>query len=280
MSSKGYLILAQNSEGINYVRQAYALALSIKNTQPNINSVSIVTNDTIPEEYKLVFDNVIGIPWSDSAKLSAWKVENRWKLIHASPYDETIVLDSDMLFFKNIEDKWPYLNNYDVFFASEVVDYKGRSIVDTVNRKTFIDNQLPNVYFALHYFKKTPKSYEFYKVLEFVVKNWKQVYEKITPNSRQTWLSMDVSAAVALKILDAEQEVTNKNLHFTFTHMKPNLQGWRPAPASWINSADYFFNDSKNLFINQFKQHEIFHYTEDKFLTDEIVTMLGGINVK
>ena len=38
--SKGYLIFAQNNETVDYVRQAYALALSIKFTQPNINSVS------------------------------------------------------------------------------------------------------------------------------------------------------------------------------------------------------------------------------------------------
>ena len=42
--SKGFLVLAQNSD-VDYVRQAYALALSIKATQPTINNISIITNE-------------------------------------------------------------------------------------------------------------------------------------------------------------------------------------------------------------------------------------------
>ena len=44
--SKGFLVLAQNSD-VDYVRQAYALALSIKATQPNINNISIVISGGI-----------------------------------------------------------------------------------------------------------------------------------------------------------------------------------------------------------------------------------------
>ena len=45
---KGYFIFAQGKE---YIRMAYALALSIKNTQ-EINSVCVAVdqNDTVPEE--------------------------------------------------------------------------------------------------------------------------------------------------------------------------------------------------------------------------------------
>ena len=39
--TQGFLVIAQNSD-VNYVRQAYALALSIKATQPTINNISIV----------------------------------------------------------------------------------------------------------------------------------------------------------------------------------------------------------------------------------------------
>jgi hypothetical protein len=274
MSTKGFIILAQNSEGIDYVRQAYALALSIKITQPEYNSVSLVTDAVVPTEYLKAFDHVIDIPYSDSAKLSAWKVENRWKFIHASPYDETIVLDSDMLFFKDITNLWTHLAHHDVYFANKILDHRNNIVTDLVNRKTFAENNLPNVYFAFHYFKKTARAFEFYKTLEFVVKNWIDIYSTLTPNSQQKWLSMDVSAAIATKILDMEAEVTNNHLPTAFVHMKPNLQGWSPVPAEWINSADYYFDNTGALYINQFKQNENFHYTEDKFLTDAVIKML------
>jgi hypothetical protein len=271
MSSKGFLIFAQGSE---YVRQAYALALSIKLSQSIHNSVSIITNDVVPDKYKLVFDNIIEIPWNDESTDSEWKVENRWKLIHASPYDETIVLDSDMIFFKDISGTWDRLKEYDLFFANNVIDYKGRKINDVANRKTFIENNLPSVYFALHYFKKTPTAFNFYKMLEFVVHNWQACYGKFTPLSYQNWVSMDVSAAISVLLLDLESRVTNDNIDFTFVHMKPNAQGWSPAPSSWVDTSNYYVTDDLELYINQFKQTGIFHYTEDKFLTEQVIKFL------
>ena len=169
--TKGYVVLAQNSD-INYIRQAYALALSIKKFQPTINNISLVTNDVVPDEYKLVFDKIILIPFGDHAVDSQWKVENRWKLYHATPYDETIVLDADMLFLENMESLWTYANGRDLFFTSKVIDYKNRTVVDTTYRKTFIENELPNLYSGLYYFKKSDKSLEFFKVLEFITYNW------------------------------------------------------------------------------------------------------------
>ena len=92
--SKGFVLIAQNSE-YDYVQQACALAMSIQAT--NEAKICLITNDKVPSRYEKLFDIIKPIPWSDDAKDNAWKVDNRWKLYHASPYDETIVLDTDML---------------------------------------------------------------------------------------------------------------------------------------------------------------------------------------
>jgi hypothetical protein len=52
--SKGFLIFAQNTDTVDYVHQAYALALSIKYSQNSINSVSLVTSSKIPKKYKIL----------------------------------------------------------------------------------------------------------------------------------------------------------------------------------------------------------------------------------
>jgi len=52
--SKGFLIFAENSDTCNYVEQAYALALSIKASQSKTTNVSIMTNNTVSEEQRLV----------------------------------------------------------------------------------------------------------------------------------------------------------------------------------------------------------------------------------
>ena len=279
MSNKGFLILAQNSEGIDYVRQAYILALSISRTQSRYKSVSLLTNDPVPENYKHVFEHIIPIPWEDNAETTAWKVENRWKFIYASPYEETIVLDSDMLFFADMSETWDHLSNYDLFFSSKVYDHKHRVVTDLKNRRTFIENSLPNLYFALHYFKKTELSFQFYKTLELVTRNWKSFYSVVTPKATQGWLSMDVNVAITVKLLGIEDQVTNKNIDFSFVHMKPNIQQWSPTPHRWTDSADFYMTTDFDLYINQFKQTKIFHYTEHEFLTDQILEILESTNV-
>lgn len=273
--SKGFLVLAQNSD-VDYLRQAYALALSIKKTQPKINHISLVTDDEVPEEYKSVFDKIIPIPFGDHAKDSDWKVENRWKLYHATPYDETIVLDVDMLFLENMEHLWAFAQDRNMFFTSRVTDYKGRTVTDTVYRKTFIENTLPNLYSGLFYFKKSDASLTFFKILEFITYNWQKIYHEITPKQTQKFYSMDVSVAITAKILGIDDEIVHLNSPFTFTHMKPGIQGWDPVPESYLKQSHISFNSNCELFLNNFKQSGIFHYVDEQFLTDKII---GQLNV-
>ena len=55
--SKGHVFLAQNSD-VDYVNQAYALALSIKHNN-TINQTCLITNNTVPHEYRHAFDHVV-----------------------------------------------------------------------------------------------------------------------------------------------------------------------------------------------------------------------------
>jgi len=272
--TRGFLVLAQNSS-VDYVRQAYGLALSIKATQPTINNISLVTNDLVPEEYKTVFDNIIPIPFGDSAENSEWKVENRWKLYHATPYEETIVLDADVLILENIERIWSFAKDRNLFFSSNVRDYKGRVITDRTYRKTFDENELPDVYSGMYYFKKCDASLEFFKLVEFITYNWERIYHEVTPKHTQKFFSMDVSFAIAAKILGIDDQIINTNSPFTFTHLKPALQGWDPVPDSVLSQAMINFNSQRELFLNNFKQSGVFHYVDNNFLTDQILEKLN-----
>lgn len=272
--TRGFLVLAQNSD-TDYLRQAYALALSIKATQPNINNISLVTNDNIPEEYRSVFDKIVPIPFGDHAENSTWKVENRWKLYHASPYDQTIVFDADVLVLENIENVWQFVNDRPLLFSSYVKDYKNRVITSTTYRKVFVENSLPDLYSGMFYFKKCDTALEFFKLVEFITYNWQRIYHEVTPKSTQKFFSMDVTFAIASKILGIDDENILANSLFTFTHMKPALQGWDPIPESYLSQVMVSFNSKKELFINNIRQSGVFHYVEDKFLTDQIIEKLN-----
>jgi hypothetical protein len=276
--SKGFLVFAQNTETVDYVRQAYALALSIKNTQSEITSISLVTNNIVPEEYARAFDNIFEIPWYEHNEDSVLSAEHRWKLYHITPYDETIVLDTDMLMLDDISYWWKYLNNYDLKFCSHITNYKLEPIFeDSYHRKAFIANQLTNPYFALHYFKKSDLALEFYKTLEFVVKNWELCYGKFAPVEYQKWVSMDLSSAIAIDIMGLGETAIDAYGPLEFVHMKTPLQGWPTIPNKWQDTVPYYFTRTGNLYVANIKQSKLFHYVEKDFLTDNIVNTLEGM---
>jgi hypothetical protein len=277
--SKGFLVIAQNNADTDYVKQAYALALSIRYSQINIKSVSVITNDIVPDKYKTVFDNIIPIPFNDDALNAGWKVENRWKLFHASPYDETIVLDTDMLVLEDLSAWWNYCQSYDLRFCSRVINYKKEVIdKDIYHRQTFIQNQLSNPYFALHYFKKSDLAYEFYKVLEFVCNNWEWCWTTFAPEYYQKWLSMDLAAAVAIEIMGCHDQVFDQAGPLEFIHMKAALQNWFPRQISWQDTVPFVLNTKGDLIVGNMKQSKLFHYVEKDFLTDNVLQRLEWLS--
>lgn len=273
MLTKGYLILAQNNSSDDYVRMAYVLALSIKTSQKSVTSVSLVTDvvDAVPEHYKSVFDHVIEIPWYDDALSTEWKVENRWKIYHVTPYDETVLLDADMLFLTDISHWWNHLNkNYDLFITSSVLTYRNEIVTNNYYRKVFTENNLPNTYSAFTYFKKSQLAEEFWTLVEIIAKNWQEFYDRYLPNFRPKFLSMDVVFALAAKILDIEDQITTKFDYPTFVHMKSRVQNWVTVTEDWMDYGGVYLNRQGLLKISNYQQTGIFHYTEKKFLTKHI----------
>lgn len=266
MSNRGILVLAQNNESVDYVQQACLLAMSLKLTNPD-EKISLVTNDTVAKTYTPLFDKIIEIPWQDDAEHANWKIQNRWKLYHCTPYDKTIVMDTDMLVLQNIENWWEFLSRYKLFFTSSVLTYRNEIVTDDFYRKAFTKNNLPNIYSGLHYFEQSDFALEFYTYLELVVQNWKTFYEIFLQHDRPTWCSIDVCCAIVTILLDCEDDITNKIAKFpTFVHMKPNIQNWFDKKVKWQDHVDTYFNNSAELKIGNHQQDGVFHYTEKDFV--------------
>jgi|TARA_B110000908_G_scaffold138554_1_gene164753 hypothetical protein len=269
-----FILVAQNTQDVDYVKQACALAMSIHATTPDSN-ISILTDDTIPQRYKELFDNVIKIPWGDLANKYDWKIHNRWKTYFISPYEDAIVLDTDMLVLEDITSWYNFLQSYDMYITSTIFDYRGNKIKDTFYRKNFNRYNLPNTYMGLHYFKKSEFALEFYTWLDKITNNWKEFYKLSGSNPIQNFASMDLTAAMAIDILDCKSKITNENVSVpSFTHMKANIQGWNELRESWQTKVGTYFTDDAELYIGNHKQSGIFHYTEDNFLTDDIIQVL------
>ena len=269
--SRGIAVLAQNSDSVDYVEQACILAMSLHATNSN-SKISIITNDSVPEDYISLFDKVIPIPFGDSAKDSEWKIENRWKIYHASPYEETLVLDTDMLILQDISFWWEFLSQYELYFTSKVLTYRGETVTSDYYRKTFTANKLPNLYIGAHYFKKTEFSKDFYNWMEIITQNWELFYGKFAKENYPGRPSMDVTAAITAKILDCESEITNNKTSFpSFTHMKSQIQNWSNPKSSWQDCVGTYITRNCEIKIGNHLQTGILHYTEDSFVTDTII---------
>jgi len=276
--SRGYLILAQNTRKDDYVKFAYALALSIKNSQTAFNRVALATTETdIDGKYIEVFDHIVDVPWTDQAIDSKWKIENKWKYYHMTPFDETIILDADMLLPADISHWWDTLSQKDVWITNKPRTFKGEVITSTKYRSSFASNELPNVYTAFMYFKKTALSAELFKMAELIFENWERFFYNYMDETRPKNLSGDVAYALAIKLLGIEKECFgNSDLVPSFVHMKAFLQNVdeKYLTEDWTKHFPTYFSDNGTFKIGNYEQTLPFHYHSKTWLTDDMIKIL------
>jgi hypothetical protein len=179
---------------------------------------------------------------------------------------------------QDINDWWWYCQDHELLFCTSALNYKGDVIENSIYRKTFIQNNLPSPYFALHYFKKSERAEYFYKTLEFVVNNWAWCYGKLASEHYQNWLSMDLAAAIAVELCGYHSSVDVCS-PLKFVHMKAGVQGWHPVPSSWRNTIPYSYTKSGDLTVGNIRQHHLFHYVEDKFIDIDIIKKLKKLSL-
>jgi hypothetical protein len=273
MTTQGFCIFAQHNKSTDYAKQAYALAMSIKIQMPN-SKVCLITNANINKSISKVFDHVLDIPGNDEAADQDWKIQNRYKIYQCTPFERSIILDADMLVLSDISHWWKFLQNYNMYFTSTVKNYRDEYVNNDFYRKTFTDNDLPNLYCGVHYYNRCRENFKFVDLLANIVRNHNIFYSKFTSKNQQTWCSMDVSVSLASKILNLTSKITSTDSFITFTHMKPHLQNWSTVPNHWMEKVNVYFDSNMNIKIDNFRQQGILHYVENQFLTDDLLKII------
>jgi hypothetical protein len=280
--SRGYIVIAQNTKSVDYLQQAYALALNLKLTQSTVNNLTVCVDPTtkklITSKHKKVFDHIVDIPWNDEAEQADWKINNKWKYLYMTPYDETVILDTDMIFPTDVSHWWDILSQRDIWATTKVRTYKGEIVSSDYYRKYFTLNNLPNVYTAFFYFKKCELASELFAMNEIIFQNWQRFFFKYMPKGKPDFLSGDVAFALAMKLLGVEHECTRENIDTvpTFVHMKSHIQN---VPTSlidenWSNTLPTYYRSYKDFHIGNFAQHLPFHYVEKDWLTSNMIKQM------
>jgi hypothetical protein len=300
---RGFITIAQRSGKLNYLRMAYGLALSLRATQRDVPhlSVMVTTGTKIPAKYAAVFDEVIDIPGLDDSKNSRWKIHNKWKVYHVTPYEETILLDADMIFPTDVSDWWDILGDErDVWFATQPATYRGDPVDIGTYRQEFLTNNLPMVYTAFLYFRQSEIAQELFDTATTVYHNWiamrdnyqlRKTDEELLDAMqyhrsplRHSWthffqdyphsVSGDLAFAVATKIMGEVDNFAPDGMFPTFTHMKPGDQGLDLVPALWSNSLPSILREDMTLLIGNYRQRYPFHYVEKEWLTQDVILTL------
>ena len=148
IAEQGYLIVAINVPGTNYVSCAETLAKTIKYWHPDAK-ICLLTNITDASN-PVLFDYVREFPYLVDLE-NPWS--NDWQVFRATPFRETIKLEADMMITSPIDHWWTMLRNRDVVVSTGCRDWKDQRAASRHYRKVFDANALPDVYNAITYYR-------------------------------------------------------------------------------------------------------------------------------
>lgn len=263
--NRGFVILAQNTSKVNYVKCAEALAHSIKLCMPD-SKITLVSSDVKSSSY---FDSVVPLPYGDQDEDGEWKLSNDWQVYEASPYEYTIKLEADMYIPKSIDFWWDTLKNNDLVVSTCIRNFK-QEISDIRAYRRFIDdNKLPDCYNAITYFKKSETAERFFKIVKDVFENWNE-YRNILKCNRDELVTTDWAYALASHIIGVEKTTLPEFKEMSMVHMKQFINGM--PTEKWTDTLVYEILPH-TLRINTVPQHYPFHYHVKDF-SDKIMEVL------
>lgn len=244
--TRGFVIMAQDTEKVSYTNCAKALELSIKRVMPDAN-VTIITTDMLPH--------------GDQAPDSDWKLINDWQVYEASPYDETIKLEADMLIPRDISHWFDILSVQDVVVCSKIRNYKGDISNVRVYRKFIDDNNLPDVYNAITYFKKSDTAEQFFNIVRNVFENWDE-YKAILKCKSTEEATTDWAYSIACHLIGVEKTLLPLFDELSMIHMKQFISG--TTTEDWTDTLVYELLPHA-VRVHTFTQEYPFHYHSKSF---------------
>lgn len=230
LAERGYIIPAIGKE---YVECAEQLKESILEFHPTAN-VSIITEEQLPYNKQGGF-------------------RDDWQMFAASPYRQTIKLEADMICASPIDHWWTLFEKRDVVISQGARDFYDQLTTSRRYRKIFDENNLPDVYNAITYWRLSQTAKQFFDLVRNIFENWND-YKKLLkfPDDEPT---TDVVYAMAAVIIGEEQVTLPKGLGPTIVHMKQHIN-----PIQSNNWTQELIWENNPFRINTVAQWGLVHY--------------------
>lgn len=252
LAERGYLIPAVDTESVDYLSCAIRLAKSIRQWHPSAN-IAVITVKRCDDP---VFDHVIPLPFGDQGGFA-----NDWQCFAASPYRQTIKLEADMLCASPIDHWWTLFERRDVVVSQGARTFYDEPAESRYYRKTFDQNNLPDVYNAVTYWRLSMVAQEFFDLVKNIFEQWNEYKTLLKfPDDVPT---TDVVYAIAAVIMGPENVTLPPGLGPTIVHMKRHIN---PIQSdNWTKELTWENNPFR---INTVAQWGLVHYHVKEWSND------------
>ena len=248
LAEQGYIILAQNTENINYVHCAETLAKTIKFYHPDAK-ICLLTDEKVGPGFLFDFVHKFPHPVSEHA----WA--NDWQVFEATPYRETIKLEADMILASEFDHWWTMFEHRDVVISQGCRDYHDQPSTNRYYRKFIDQNLLPDVYNAITYWRLSKTAQQFFDLVRQIFQNWTE-FRRLVKFSEDT-PSTDFVYAMAAEIIGRERVTLPFATYPRIVHMKQRHIGTQTE--QWAQELVWEQSD-KGLRINTVEQWGALHY--------------------
>jgi hypothetical protein len=211
--SRGILVFARNNEQVDYVKQAYFLALRAKEYLGLPVSVATDSSDYVKNSFDTsVFDQIIDLEWTENyikkryhdgtlvQKQLYFKNDSRSLAYDISPYTETLLLDTDVVisdskFLKCFEKT----HNFQIYSkATDLTNFRDTSEFD------YISETGVKFYWATCvFFRKTPENKIFFDLLQHIQEEWEH-YRAVFQIKHRAFRN-DHAFSIAIHIMNGYQ---------------------------------------------------------------------------
>jgi len=239
--SKGVLLFAFNNGVTDYYGMAVATAKRI-NHFLNLPTTVITNSNTNFDNYK--FDKTIVIESNDTNKNvnnQIWINKGRYQAYDLSPYDETLLLDTDYLINSNTLLK-PF-EMYDDFMCHNKVNFL---MMPNLGQEKISRHSFDTLWATVIYFKKTKKTRLVFDCLKMVQENYQhylKIYDPVVGFYRN-----DFALTFALRMVNGQLEDINHYIPYPLTHISKDVI---------VTTNDHLYNTSYTLLYNNHTQYKI-----------------------
>jgi hypothetical protein len=248
IDEQGYVVLAINSDSVDYLDCARTLTKTIKRWDPGAK-VCLLTND--PQKNDPIYDHYRVL---DSVDISN-PYANDWRVFKNTPFRETIKLEADMMIVSDISHWWDLFRHQDVVISTGCRNWQDQVSTARNYRQVIDKNHLPDVYNAITYWRLSETAQEFWGLVRDIFLNWSEFKRliKFAPEIADT----DLVYAMAAEIMGTERVTMPFATYPKIVHMKRHHAG--TETEHWGRELVWEYLDWR-LRINTVAQWGAFHY--------------------